>query len=567
MVLCALAASVALGANDDKPAAYENPQQAVAAKPDAKPRRFEQIKPQIPAANRYERGKVFLENADELLFNEERNSDYQVLRGNVKFSRSGMFMYCDSAYFYPETSSLDAFGSVRMTRGADVEARAEIMHYYGDQEYAELRHNVMLRNNTMTLTTDSLDYIIQENKGYYFNGGRLVDNRNNVLTSEVGTYNTQTKDAEFSTGVALHNPKFDMRTNTLLYNTATHLATIVEETEIYSKEGNTIYTSNGVYNTSNDHGTLYDRSRIIAKDGKHMVGDTLFYDRKQGYGMARGNIVMTDPEHDLILDGDFGYHNENTHLSYVTRRARARLVSESRDDMGYLHHDTLHVHADTLRTFLDEDSLRVLTAQHRVKYYRDDLQGLCDSAAFAERDSILNMYRHAVVWNTNRQIVGDTIKVHMNDSTPDWALLPSGGVMGEHLGENYYNQLSGKKIKALFENKEMRHLFVDGNVQVIFYPEERDSTVNKQVNAESSYLTIDLKEKQEVDKIKMWPDVSGSVTPLYLLKNSALYLQGFQWFGALRPASPADVMNDDLDLSELLNAPSPGRRRVVSPSP
>ena len=170
-----------------------------------------------------------------------------------------------------------------------------------------------------------------------------------------------------------------------------------------------------------------------------------------------------------------------------------------------------------------------------MRFYRNDIQGICDSLQLSEADTIINMYRHAVVWSDNRQINGEEINVHLNDSSADWATLPNFGFMAEHLGETYYDQLSGKKMKAYFEKKELRQLDVDGNVLAIMFPQEKDSTYNKMVNAESSYMQIMLKPKQEVDRISMWPEVSGKITPLYLAKKADLFLPSFKWYEEYRP--------------------------------
>lgn len=133
--------------------------------------------------------------------------------------------------------------------------------------------------------------------------------------------------------------------------------------------------------------------------------------------------------------------------------------------------------------------------------------------------------------------------------------------MAEHLGEIYYDQLSGKKMKAWFENKELRQLDVDGNVQVIMFPEEDDSTYNKMVNAESSYLRLNLKAKQEVDRIVMWPEVTGKVTPLFLAKKADMYLPQFKWYDALRPKSPDDIYDVNDELKQLVKTIEGGTRR------
>jgi len=527
-------------------------QPARAARSDAKAPKVSRITPQIPKANRNQPGKVFLENADILSANEKVSTDYQVLKGNVRFRRGDMYMFCDSAYFYEQTSSLDAFGHVRMTQGDTLQVYADVLHYYGEDGVAELRNNVRLENRSTTLVTDALDYEINSNVGYYFDGGTIVDNRNNTeLTSQFGKYELDTKQAEFSRDVHLISEQYEMFTDLLDYNTQTHIAQIMSETYIVS-DSNTINTTSGWYNTSADDATLYARALVTAKDGKTLVGDTVYYNRKRNYGEARGNVVITDPVNKVMLDGDYGYHDDNAHYSYVTRRARAREFSQR---------DTIYLHADTLCTLINDDSVRVLRAFNQVRFFRSDLQGICDSLQLSEADTIINMYRHAVIWNQGRQIFGDEINVHLNDSTADWATLPTGGLMAEHLGEIYYNQLSGKKMRATFENKELHQLDVDGNVQLIMFPEEKDSTYNKMVDAVSSYLRLNMKPKQEVDKVVMWPEVSGKVTPLYLAKRSQLYLPQFKWYDALRPKSPDDIYDVSEELKQMVQSIEGGTRR------
>ena len=536
-----------------------NPQSPQAARKGSKGPTVKRITPQIPKANRNQTNKVFLENADILKANEAISTDYQVLKGNVRFRRGDMYMFCDSAYFYAETSSLDAFGHVRMTQGDTLWVYSDVLHYYGDQGVAELRSNVRLENRSTTLLTDALDYEINSNVGYYFDGGTIVDNRNNTeLTSQYGRYELDTKQAEFSRDVHLVNDRYEMFTDLLDYNTQSHIARITSETLIVS-DSNTINTTNGWYNTSADDATLYERALITAKDGKTLQGDTVYYNRNRNYGEASGNVIITDPSNKVILDGDYGYHDDNSHYSYVTRRARAREFSQK---------DTIYLHADTLCTLINHvvndsvnDSVRVLRAFNQVRFYRSDVQGICDSLQLSEADTIINMYRHAVVWNLERQIFGDEINIHLNDSAADWATLPTGGFMAEHLGEIYYDQLSGKKMKAWFENKELRRLDVDGNVQVIMFPQEEDSTYNKMVNAESSYLRLNLKPKQEVDRITMWPEVSGKVSPLYLTKKADLYLPQFKWYDALRPKSPDDIYDVSDELKQLVQSIEGGTRR------
>ena len=510
-----------------------------------------EIKPQIPNANRYQKDKVFLEYADELIADEKLTPDFQVLRGNVKFRKEGMWMYCDSAYFYEGTNSFDAFGNIKMEQGDTLFVYADELYYNGMDEIAQLRYNVKLVNRDVTLFTDSLDYDMAENLGYYFEGGKIVDSQNE-LSSVYGQYEPDTKNAEFLFDVELVNEKYVMKTDTLHYNTNTKIADIVGYTTIVS-DSNIIYTNKGWYNTNEEKATLYNRSLIVGKNNEKLTGDTVFYDRNVGYGEAFGRMELTDSVHSTILDGDYGYHNEKTNKSFATKRARAREFSKK---------DTLYLHGDTIRTYLDEDSLRVLIASPRVRFYRVNVQGVCDSMAMEERDSILRMFKHPVIWSETKQIFGNQINIYFNDSTVDYAELPNSAFAAEHLGEVYYNQLAGKKMKAYFIDNEMRRLEVDGNAVVLMLPMENDSTYNKLITAEGSYLTMLMKPKQQIDKINMWPNPTGKAIPLYLAKKSQLYLTGFQWFDAIRPKNPDDIFIIPEEMEELLNKPAENEKRV-----
>jgi hypothetical protein len=176
------------------------------------------------------------------------------------------------------------------------------------------------------------------------------------------------------------------------------------------------------------------------------------------------------------------------------------------------------------------------------------MQGLCDSMVFVERDSTLHMFRHPIVWSDDRQIFGNIINVHLNDSTVDRAELPDFAFTAQKLEDDIYNQLTGKKMVALFENGELSQVDVSGSVEAIFFPEENDSTINKMVNVQSSFLTAWMKDRQ-MRRMKMWPESSGQATPLYLAKRSMLLLSKFQWYESLRPKDPDDVfvVSDEME--------------------
>ena len=513
-----------------------------------------EIKPAVPGADRMQSDKVFLEHADMLHYEKTYDEDYeqyQVLTGNVRMRQGGMFMYCDSAYFYEESNSMDAFGNVRMEQGDTLFVYADELNYNGETElavlYADAGRKVRLINRDVKLETGVFNYDIANEVGYYDVGGTLTD-KENKLTSIHGEYHPNTKDAIFNFDVHLTslrpNDTLYINTDSLRYNTDTNIARLVSRSEIINRDG-TIYSSYGVYNTQTGEADLYRRSLVVTKRGSTLTGDTLFYDRTRQYGEAFGNMILTDSVRQSSLQGDYGFYDEARDSAFVTGRALAKEYSQK---------DTLYLHGDTITAYLDPmDSTHVTNAFHRVRFYRIDVQGLCDSLSFTERDSILYMYRHPIIWNEERQIFGNVINVHLNDSTVDWARLPESGMMAEHIAEDCYNQLSGSDMTAWFNDSTIRRLYVEGNVEVIMFPMESDSTYNKFAQTESSFMDAWF-DGNAIERINFWPETNSTVTPLYLAKRNSYYLKRFRWYGDLRPVSPADVFIVPEAMIELLNS-------------
>ena len=67
---------------------------------------------------------------------------------------------------------------------------------------------------------------------------------------------------------------------------------------------------------------LLDRS-ILTNEGKKLTGDSLFYDRKLGYGEAFDNVQMNDTVNKNMLTGNYCFYNELTGNAIATQRAVA----------------------------------------------------------------------------------------------------------------------------------------------------------------------------------------------------------------------------------------------------
>lgn len=482
-----------------------------------------------------QKSKVYLLRADKLK-KDALHPDAQIVVGNVVFRHDSVYMYCDSAYYYDKINSFEAFSNVRMEQGDTLFLYGDRLYYDGLTQIAQMRMNVRMENRTTTLLTDSLNYDRIFNLGYFFDGGTMMDDQN-VLTSEWGEYSPSTKMSVFYYNVKLENPQFTMLSDTLKYSTLTKVANIVGPSDIYS-DNNYIYSESGYYDTQTGKADLYQRS-VLRSDSKQLTGDSLFYDRNTGIGEAFSNIVMTDTLNKNMMLGDYGYYNEKLKSAFVTKNAVA--IDYSQGDSLFLHADTL-----SMNTFhLDTDSMyREVKAYHKVRFYRTDVQGVADSLVFSSKDSCLIMYKDPVLWNENQQLLGEQINIYMNDSTIDWAHIINQALSVEQIpvDTTLFNQISGKEIKAYFEDRLMEKVEVIGSVRLVYYPMDSDSLLIGMNVSETSQLDIYL-ENQQLERMVMSPKSNGTLYPMSQIPLEKSHLDNFVWFDYIRPLNKKDIFN------------------------
>ncbi len=489
-------------------------------------------KQQAPAAGK-QKTRVDLLYADEAQADKLSRPDVQILVGSVRLKHDSMYMFCDSALIFEKINSVEAFGNVRMEQGDTLFIYGDYLYYDGMSQLAILRENVRMINRKTELTTDSLNYDRLYNLGYYFEGGTLTDEEN-VLTSEWGEYSPTTKLAVFNHDVKLVNPKFVLTSDTLKYSTETKVATILGPSDIVSEQ-NHIYSERGVYNTITEQAELLDRS-ILTNEGKKLTGDSLFYDRKLGYGEAFDNVQMNDTVNRNMLTGDYCFYNELTGNAVATQRAMA---------VDYSQGDSLFMHADTLRLItyhLNTDSMyREMRAYHKVRAYRTDVQAVCDSLVYNSKDSCMTMYTDPILWHGEQQLLGEEIKVYMNDSTIDWAHIIRQALTVEKMDSIHYNQVSGKEMKAFFIDGDMRRVEVNGNVLVVYYPvEEKDSSLIMMNYSEGGLLKMYLKDRKMEHGVFVGK-TTGTAYPLDQIPAEKSKLPSFVWFDYIRPKNKEDI--------------------------
>ncbi len=501
---------------------------------------------------------VYLEHSDILKFDEEKHPNAQLLKGNVCFRHDDALMYCDSAYYYEKNNSLDAFGHVRLNQGDTLQGFSERMYYDGNTKIARMRQNVRLLHYNTLLTTDSLNYNRQADLAYYFGGGQINDSTS-TLTSYWGQYTPPTKQAMFKTDVRLCGEQFTLDSDTLLYNTNTHIAKIVSPAVILYEEETTILTSNGWHNTEQNQIMMYDRSLIWHHDGTTLTGDSIFYDKNYGKALLWQNIEVVDSTEQATLNGHYSEFYENEEWGFVTDSALVTLWNDSLNT--YIHADTIYSeqqkskwmsivkHDNTLAdsvlttkqdTLWSDTTFNRLRCFRHVRLFRDDLQAVGDSLVYLEKDSMLRCYGQPIMWMDNQQVAADSILVYLANEEVEHAEGLGNAFACQQQTAEFFNQMSGKEIIAYLDSGEIRQIYVKGNAETVYYPKEDDGTFTGVNKTQSSFVRIFI-ENEEIKRMLFTTATTGTMYPLKDMPAAKANLSAFFWANEERPTDKDDV--------------------------
>lgn len=414
------------------------------------------------AAPAQEKSKIELLGANTLKFDEKMGVDAQRLIGNVRFRHKGAVMYCDSAYLYNKSNSLDAFGNVKIVQGDTLTLTSDKLYYNGNTQYVKVRDQVELKDKEMTLKTNTLDYNRQTGEAIFYDRGVITSRANdNKLIACEGIYNSPTSFFYFRDSVFLENPKYRVETDTLNYDNTREIAYFQGPTYIYSEE-NTIYCENGWYDTQKDI-SQFNENAVIYNGQQKLKGDSIWYSRNEGLGRAYIDVSVQDTVDQYIINGDYGEYNEATGKNMVTGNAEM---------IQYDQLDSLFLHSDTLLAIRDSLKGNTVHAYPGVKFFKKDIQGAADSLVFSEADSLIEMYTNPVLWSQDLQITGDTILIKTFDGVIQNLFVFENAFMINQLDTSKYNQIKGRRLTGFFKNNDLYKVLIKGNGESLYYATE-----------------------------------------------------------------------------------------------
>ena len=508
------------------------------------------------------------------------STQLQILAGNVKLKQNTAYFYCDSCVINNNTNTFEAWGNVHINDADTANIYSSHLRYNINKKLAFLDGGVRLTDGKGTLTTPDLEYDMTTDIGIYKHGGK-VTNKKTILTSKEGFYYAGLRDVYFKNNVELKDPAYNIKTDSLLYNTTLQTARFIARTFIKDSSGRTVETKEGFYNLQT--GKAEFGGRPVIKDGKLTItANNIAIDDSTGISQAKGNVIIIDSvQHTTIIAGEV-FSDKKRDRILATRKPL--MIVKQDDDSIYISADTLFsarltdlnqkkdsTHKDTLKgtTIVNvkvkdsitrysdlQDTLkganlvnvknndstnRYFEAYRNVRVFSDSLQVICDSIFYSFKDSTFRLYQNPVCWAKEKtQITGDTILLFTKNKKAERMKVFENSFLVNMLEPGVYNQVKSTRMDAYFKEGNIDSVRANGTAQCIYYLQDEDSSYTG-INESTSDIMDIYFNKQEVKKVIFRSNVSGTVWPIKQKDPGKMKLENFRWLDAKRPKTKFEL--------------------------
>jgi lipopolysaccharide export system protein LptA len=495
-------------------------------------------------------------------------TELQFLVGAVHLTQGKTQFFCDSAVFNKFTKIIQAFGHIHINDADSVHTYSDYLLYHTDTKMATLTKNARLTDGKTSLYTDQLEYDANQKIGQYFNGGRVVNNQS-TLTSKEATYYGELKDVYFKKDVKLKDPKYNLRSDSLLYNTTTEVATFITKTFIEDSLKRNITTSEGYYDTKNRN--AYFGKRATIEDPKartKTIADIIETDDVTGITKLSGRAVHIDSLQGVSVLANYIELNRNDETFFATQHP-LMIIKQDKDSI-YVTADTLFSGRlskmrqpgdtasrridtvrgavvintkDTVNKKQSDSADRYFQGYHHVRIYSDSLQAVADSMFYSGKDSIFKLFHDPIAWASNSQITGDTMYLYTKNKKPERLYVFENGFAVNKVGIDMYNQLRGNRLNGYFIDGNIDYLRAKGNAESVYYIMDEDSSlvgINKVIGD-----IIDLRFlNKELNRVVVISEPSGTMYPARQATEQDKILRSFKWLDARRPKTKFELFEN-----------------------
>ncbi len=482
-----------------------------------------------------------------------------IIAGNVKLKQGGTLFYCDSCVLNNRTKVFEAWGNVHINQADTQHIYSGHLIYKAETKEAYLDKGVRLTDGTATLTTPDLDYNLMTNVGIYKKGGKVV-NKKSVLTSTEGWYYADRKDVYFKKNVLLKDPAQQVVTDSLLYNLESGVLRFIAQTKVVDSGGRTINTREGYYDQRTGKAEFGMRPEIIDGD-MHIIANRIA--TSDSVYQAEGNAIIRDLKNKTTILAGLIFQNRITEAVWATNKPL--LIIERDKDSTFISAESFYSAkiipdslvkkvskklpdtargraTDSLKSqpVITNDNNRYFEATRNVRIFNDSLQAVCDSLYYSYLDSTFKLYTDPVVWAQQTQIFGDTILLYTQNQKPQKVEVYENSFMANHIEGEVFNQIKSSRMNGHFVNGDITWVNALGLAECIYFIQDDDSAYIG-INQNSCDIIDIYFENKELEKIVFRNEVPGTLYPMSEKRPADMRLPNFKWLENRRPKTKLEM--------------------------
>ncbi|MFN2437686.1 MAG: OstA-like protein [Chitinophagaceae bacterium] len=475
-----------------------------------------------------------------------------ILAGNVRLKQGTALFYCDSCIVNEKTNVFEAFGNVHINDSDTAHVYANYLRYLTDKRIAYLKGSVKLTDGQGTLITNELEYDMASRIGTYFNGGTVL-NKKSVLTSREGVYYADLRDIYFKGNVELKDPAYNLKSDSLIYNTESQIARFIAETFIRDSSNRTIRTEEGFYDLRYGRAEFTQRTTII--DGDMFIeGNEIASDDSSGISQIRGNGVLIDKKQGVSILANEIFANKKTE-AYLATRKPLMIIKQDKDSI-YITADTLYsarltdllkipdslqkISQEEIKVSEKDSTNRYFEAFKNVRVFSDSVQTVSDSLFYSFKDSVFQLYKDPVVWNNKNQIMGDTIFLYTKNKKASRIKVFENSFLISEAGQNIYNQVRSSRMDGFFKEGKIDSVRARGAAESVYYVQDSDSAYTG-INQTSSDIMDVFFANGDLNKVVFRSSIKGTLWPISQKTSEEVQLKGFQWLESRRPKTKYEL--------------------------
>ncbi len=296
--------------------------------------------------------------------------------------------------------------------------------------------NVVIIQDDIKITCGYAKQYINQNNAILKNNVKVFQG-NMVLSSKEMTYNGNTKIAKSNTDVEIKD------------------------------DGTYLIANKGTYFV-NEKLADFNGNVFIDNDTTIIISDRIMFYRETDVSLAFGNANIKSKKDNVYLLGDTV---ENfPQLSYSTVKGQSNLIqidTSRYSSEGII--DTLVITCDTIESFREKSQIYYFKSNVKIK--RENLNAKSELAIFKKDDEEINFYDNPIIWYDNFQLYGDSIFINLNSNELKkiTAYENAISVNQDTLYQDRFNQIAGKYIEILFENKQISKIISEGLSKSLFF--------------------------------------------------------------------------------------------------